>query len=84
MLQFGTHPIRLIGLDSAARYWNPDDRSIREMRERPAVVLEAGGKRYRILYPVEMWLTRPEPACPHLNEWPCTEPPCSPLWFRWD
>ena len=60
-LLFGKHPIRLIGLESAVAYWEPDEAKVEELRKQPAVVLEANGERYRILYPVEQTLAYSEP-----------------------
>ena len=60
-LRFGKHPIRLISLSSAVAYWEPDEAKVEELRNLPAVTLEANGMQYRILYPVEMTLAYSDP-----------------------
>ena len=91
--QAGKHPVRLIDLKSALSYWDMSDDhpKVERMKEMGGTVLEdEDGFRYRILTPAEFvaYFTS-EPACPHGTGWPfnsqpCTTPPCSPLWFRWD
>lgn len=91
VIQAGKHPVRLIDLHSALSYWklSPDDPRVDQLKERGGAVLEdeVDGEtfRYRILTPPEFvpYFT-PETPCYHGDWWPCTKPPCSPVWFRWD
>ena len=84
VVQFGKHPVRLIELASCVAYWGAldDARTVElDSMKRGAVVLDVGLAKLEVLHPGSLVML--EPACPHDNPWPCTESPCSPMWFRW-
>ena len=82
-LHFGSHPVRLIGLDSAVSYWRIDDSRVDGLLADVVLEEEDGLFRWQLVRPPSCspaWV--PAPLCPHRNAWPCWEPPCSPLWHR--
>ena len=83
-LHFGKSPNRLVELNSIRRYWK-DVSSAFEMdldhMRYGAPELVVSGERYRIL-DFSGHFAEMEPGCPHRKEWPCSEPPCSPVWHR--